>query len=48
MIKMKVFNKASNKLVRIVECANMKAYRNELCYNVDHTKEYAFGFAKSK
>ena len=45
---MKVFDKASNKLVRIVECANMKDYRNQLNYKVDHKKEYAFGFAKSK
>lgn len=48
MIKMKVFSKATDKLVKIVMCVNMRDYRNQLCNNVDHTKEYAFGIVKSK
>ena len=47
MIKMKIFDKASDKLIKVIECVNMQDYRKQLVEKVNHTKEYAFGFVQA-
>lgn len=43
MIKLKVYDKITDKLKRIVICKDKKEYRNYLCNKVDHLTETAFG-----
>ena len=43
MIKIKVYDKTTDKQVAEKTLKNMREYREYLCKQVDHKKQYAFG-----
>lgn len=43
MIKIKVYDKATDKQTAIIIVNNMREYKQYLTTQIDHTKQYAFG-----
>ena len=43
MIKIKIYDKATDKQIAEKILKNMQEYREYLCKQVDHTKQYASG-----